>query len=285
MTELPFRKIAVLGTGLVGGSFALAARKLGATVTGFDRPEILQEASRCGAIDHAASDVATAVAEMDLVVIAVPLGAAIDLLSVVAKHAAPGALVTDVCSTKARICEAAQKLFTSGARFLGGHPMAGKEAGGTANASAELFRNAKYALIARENDDDPRIAKFAGLIRAFVAEPVWLDAETHDWAASIVSHLPQLAAIALAGVVQDETDETGLPLSLAGPGLRDLLRLAGSPYDIWRDICHSNPENIRHALDRLITALDHVRNHLTSRELAAEFAAANDLYKNLRGMK
>lgn len=285
MAELPFRKIGILGTGLMGGSFALAVRQRGARVTGYDRPEALAAAARAGAIDHAAAHVADAVRDKDLVVIALPLGVALELMPVVAQQAAPEALVTDVCSTKARICEAAQKLFSRGARFLGGHPMAGKEAGGIANAAADLFHNAKYALIAKESDPDGRITGFAALVREMGAEPVWLDADRHDWAASIVSHLPQLAAIALAGVVRDETDETGLPLALAGNGLRDSLRLAGSPYDLWRDICHSNPHNIRHALDRLMTALDHLRNHLTSRELAEEFAAANDVYKNLRGMK
>ncbi len=285
MAEFPFRRIAILGTGLIGGSFALAARKKGATVTGYDRPDVLAEAARLAAIHHAAADVATAVQEAELVVVALPIGAALDILPIVARHAAPGALLTDVCSTKERICGAAKKLFTRPARFLGGHPMAGREAGGIAHADAELFRGAKYALITQPEDDDPRVQKFVQSLRAMGAEPVWMDAAAHDWAASIVSHLPQLAAVALAGVVRDETDETGLPLALAGAGLRDSLRLAGSPYGVWRDICHSNPENIRRALDRLITALDHLRNNLTTRELAAEFEAANDVYKILRGMK
>ena len=95
----------------------------------------------------------------------------------------------------------------------------------------------------------------------------------------IVSHLPQLVSVALARVVQDETDETGLPLSLAGPGLQDMLRLAGSPYEIWRDIFLTNTDNVSRALDRLAQAIDYLRTHLRARNSKQEFQAANELYK------
>jgi prephenate dehydrogenase len=98
---------------------------------------------------------------------------------------------------------------------------------------------------------------------------------------AIVSHLPQLVSVALARVVGDETDETGLPASLAGHGLQDMLRLAGSSYEIWRDIGLTNAENIRRALDRLAQVIEHLRTRLESRELEEEFAAANELYKTL----
>jgi prephenate dehydrogenase len=277
--------MAVLGTGLIGGSLALAARAMGARVTGWDRPEVLDQARRVGAIDQGAADIASAVGEADVVIIALPIGAALDTMAAVAAHAPETALVTDTCSTKAVVCQAAARHFHRGARFLGGHPLAGRELGGIAHADATLCRGARYALIASELDDDVRVRNFAEFVRHLGAQPVWMDAQTHDWAAAVASHLPQLAAVALAGVLHDETDESGLPLALAGPGVGDALRLAGSPYDVWRDICHTNARNIRHSLDRLITALDHLRNHLSSRELQKEFAAANEIYKTLRGMK
>ena len=129
--------------------------------------------------------------------------------------------------------------------------MAGREHSGAENADPELFQGASYALIGNGEDTDARVKAFESVVRAIGARPEWVDAETHDWAVGIVSHLPQLLAIALARTVQDETDETGLPLSLAGPGLQDVLRLAGSPYGMWRDIVHTNTENISRALDRL----------------------------------
>jgi prephenate dehydrogenase len=183
------------------------------------------------------------------------------------------------------ICREAQKHFRGGARFLGGHPMAGKEHSGIEHADADLFRGSRYALIASENDPDPRVEHFAALLKHIGAEPVWCDADTHDWAVGIVSHLPQLASIALAHVVADETDETGLPVTLAGSGLADMLRLAGSPYDIWRDTCLTNRENIAHALDRLAQAIDYLRTHLTTKDLEHEFKTANEIYRALRGQK
>ncbi len=226
-----YTRVAILGTGLIGGSFGLALRREfpEAHVVGFDRPDVLARATAHGAIGEDASDIASAVRGADLVYIAMPIGATIDALPKIAENADANALITDTGSTKALICQQAQKYFCGGARFLGGHPMAGKENSGIEHADADLFRGTRYALIASEGDLDPRVQKFAALLQRIGAEPVWCDAETHDWAVGIVSHLPQLTSIALAHVVADETDETGLPLTLAGPGLADMLRLAGSP--------------------------------------------------------
>ena len=283
-SAVPFSRVAILGTGLIGGSFALALRKHfpDISIVGFDRAEILQEALARGAVRETARDLAAAVRGADLVYVALPIGATIEALPAIAAAAKDGALVTDTGSTKAMICRAAKTAFAGGARFLGGHPMAGKETSGIARADAELFSGARYALMGLENDPDPRMDGFAALVRELGAEPVWTDAETHDWAVGIVSHLPQFLAVALARVVQDETDETGLPLSLSGPGLQDMLRLAGSPYSVWRDVAHTNTENIARALDRLEQAVEYLRTRLTSKELEQEFLVANELYKQLK---
>ena len=283
-TRAEYSRVAILGTGLIGGSFALALRREfpAARVAGFDRADVMARALACGAISEAASDIASAVRGADLVYIALPIGATIDALPKIAEAADANALVTDTGSTKTLICQQAQKYFRGGARFLGGHPMAGRENSGIEHADADLFRGTRYALIASEGDPDHRVQQFATLLRRIGAEPVWCDAETHDWAVSIVSHLPQLASVALAHVVADETDETGLPLTLAGPGLVDMLRLAGSPYDIWRDTCLTNRENIAHALDRLAQAIEYLRTRLASKDLEQEFKTANEIYDALR---
>jgi prephenate dehydrogenase len=282
-----FRRVAVVGTGLIGGSFALAlARKFPAiTRVGFDRKEVLARAAARGAIQESATDLSAAVRNADLVYIALPIGVAIESLPAIAAAARPDALVTDACSTKTAICRSAREHFRSGARFLGGHPIAGKEKGGVESASADLFHCSRYALIAQEADPDSRVQQFAALLRALGAEPDWGDAETHDWAVGIVSHLPQLLSVALARVAQDETDETRLPLTLAGQGLQDMLRLAGSPYSMWRDICLTNSGNISRALDRLTQAVDYLRTHLKSKELEQEFRAANEVYRLLHKSK
>ncbi len=281
--SIAFHRVAIIGTGLIGGSFALALRKHfpEIKITGYDRPATLERALSAGAISHGASDIAGAVRDADLIYIALPIGATIESLAGIATVASNHALVTDAASTKETICRAAAQQFTNGARFLGGHPMAGKETSSIEHASAELFRSSRYALIAAENDSDPRVHAFAALVRQLGAEPVWCDAETHDWAVGAVSHLPQMLAIALARVLRDETDETGMPLALAGSGLRDMLRIAGSPYGLWRDVALTNTENITRSLDRMTQAIEYLRTRLTSKELGDEFAAANELYKLL----
>ncbi|HJY85325.1 MAG TPA: prephenate dehydrogenase [Candidatus Acidoferrales bacterium] len=284
-SEEQFRRVAILGTGLIGGSFGLAARRAleGARIVGWDHKHVLREAEACGAIHEGVPGLERALAGADLVYVALPIGVALALVPEIARHAEPHALVTDACSTKRALCRAAANYFvTSSARFLGGHPMAGKELTGVARSEAELFRGAKYILIGEaEARGDPRVARFVALVELLGARPVWLDAETHDWAVAIISHLPQLVSVALARVVGEETDETGLPASLAGRGLRDTLRLAGSSYEMWRDIGLTNAENIQRALDRLAQAIEHVRTRLESRELEEEFAVANELYKTL----
>ena len=282
---VPFRRIAVIGTGLIGGSFALAVRKYfpEIQIRGWDRDAaVVDRAAVRGAIHGAFGDIPAAVTDADLVYIALPVSAITKVLAPIAASAPAHALVTDAGSTKVLIARAAKECFKDDSRFLGGHPMAGKETSGIDHADAELFRGAPYALIANETTAPAAVRDFARLITAIGAQPVWCDAETHDWSVSVVSHLPQLLAIALAQVVNDETDETGLPASLAGSGLRDTVRLAGSPHTVWRDICLTNSENISRALDRMSQAIDYLRANLKNRELEDEFASANALYKILR---
>jgi prephenate dehydrogenase len=281
---IPFRHITVVGVGLIGGSFALALREKfpGVEITGYDKPDVLERARAARVVSRAETDLAAGIRDADLIYVALPIGATIDALGTIAAAAKADALVTDAASTKTAVCQAASRHFTHGAKFLGGHPMAGKESSGVEHASADLFRDTRYALIGNESEQDSRVRAFIEAIRAIGAEPVWCDADTHDWAVGIVSHLPQMLAVALASVVRDETDETEMPLTLAGPGLKDALRLAGSPYTMWRDVALTNRENIARALDRMTQAIEHLRTRLGSKDLGEEFSAANELYKFLQ---
>jgi len=295
----PFSRVAVIGTGLIGGSFALAVRKAfpEIRIMGWDKPSVLERALELGVVDEAKPELAEALAGAELVYIALPVGLAIERLPDIARHVAHHSLATDACSTKRTICAAAEKCFSDDKAFLGGHPMAGSEVSGIDGADASLFQGAKYALVGAEDDSisgeqmdrteqtDTRIASFLRLIEAIGASPIWIDAVTHDRAAAFVSHLPQLVSVALAGVTREATDQTGLPLTLAGRGLRDALRLAGSPYSVWRDIVLTNTDNLDVALDRLSQAIEHLRAHLRQRELEEEFAAANDVYKLLHNLR
>ncbi len=303
-------RVTILGTGLIGGSFALALRKhtQGMRISGWDRPEIAQEARARGAVHESfTGDLAPALRNADLIYIALPIAATLDLLPEIARHAPLHALITDACSTKLRITQAASELFPgdSGPLFLGGHPMAGRELSGLAHADADLFRNTTYALVRESSDSavvaglqtrasspakeptsshDPRVSAFLKILEKIGAQPLWLGAQQHDYAVGLVSHLPQLAAVALASFLYDRLDENGLPITLAGPGLRDSLRLAGSPYSTWRDIVLTNREVLSAALDLFARRLDDLRERLASRELEADFDAANELYKLLRSL-
>jgi prephenate dehydrogenase len=283
-------RVTILGTGLIGGSFALALRKSTTDmhISGWDRPDVAREAKTRGALDEAFSgDLAPALHNADLIYIALPIAATIDLLPEIARHSPSHALVTDACSTKVRITQAAGELFPAekGPLFLGGHPMAGRELPGIAHADANLFRENTYALIGASSlRDDPRISAFVKILEKIGARPLWLGAQQHDYAVGLASHLPQLAAVALAGFLYDRLDENGLPITLAGPGLRDSLRLAGSPYSTWRDIVLTNQEVLSAALDLFARRLDDLREKLASRELEADFDAANELYKLLRSL-
>ncbi len=308
------QRVTILGTGLIGGSFALALKKYATDlqITGWDRKETAQAAQTVGAIDHAHhGELPDAIRAADLVYIALPIGVTLNLLPEIAKHAAPHALITDACSTKVRIVTAAAELFpaSSSQLFLGGHPMAGREVSGIANADADLFHGQTYALITipaasvgaglqtglltgtteadsslAQPNRDPRITAFLKLLEKIGARPLWLGAQQHDYAVGLSSHLPQLTAVALASFLYDRLDENGLPITLAGPGLRDSLRLAGSPYGTWRDIILTNREILSAELDLFARRLDDLRDRLNSRELEADFDAANELYKLLRGL-
>ncbi len=315
------QRISILGTGLIGGSFALALRKYATDlhITGWDRPDVARTAQETKAFDEMLTgDLTPALRSADLIYVALPIGATIDLLPELARHAPRKALITDACSTKLRISQGAQELFASadGPLFLPGHPMAGREHAGIAHADADLFQNAPYALIADlpgESADlalhesgrsasefqidlnaqpergevlrkDARVDAFLKLLKKIGARPLWLGARQHDYAVGLASHLPQLVAVALASFLYDRLDENGLPITVAGPGLRDTLRLAGSPYSTWRDIVLTNREVLSASLDLLARRIDDLRERLATRELEADFDAANELYRLLRSL-
>jgi prephenate dehydrogenase len=303
MSSHLIRRVTVLGAGLIGGSLALAVRKnlTDIYLAGWDRPEVVREKAARAAFDETFSgDLGPALAQADLVFIALPIGATLDLLPEIARHAEQHALVTDACSTKQRIMEEAAQHFvlsadangssvSAGPLFLGGHPMAGKELSGIAAADAELFRDHTYALVSAAAAPaaiakEPRVSAFSKILEKIGARPLWIGPQQHDYAVGLASHLPQLTAVALASFLYDRLDENGLPITLAGPGLRDSLRLAGSSYTLWRDIVLTNKELLSASLDLYARKLDDLREKLASRDLEADFDAANELYKLLRGL-
>jgi len=134
-------------------------------------------------------------------------------------------------------------------------------------------------------ESDARVAAFLKILEKIGARPLWIGAQQHDYAVGLASHLPQLAAVALASFLYDRLDENGLPITLAGPGLRDSLRLAGSSYTLWRDIVLTNQEILAASLELFARHIDELRERLASRDLEADFDAANELYRLLKGIQ
>jgi len=286
-SEPLFRHVAIVGLGLLGGSWGLALKKAGfpGRIVGYARrPETRAQALGVGAVDEAVADLAEALPKADLVILATPVAVILDQLPRLQPHVSPQALITDVGSTKRRICERAAELYAQRPLFLGGHPMAGKERSGLENADARLFENARYVLtpVRAEHLDDDRVQAFRALVVAIGARPAVSDPAAHDLSVAYLSHLPQLLSSGLASLMEEKRTAEDVSLELAASGFRDVTRLADSPYSIWRDICLTNTENIQTALDALIQKLEFLRVHLGDRELEREFLAAHRLRDRLR---
>jgi prephenate dehydrogenase len=288
-STLSFNRITIIGLGLIGGSWGLALKKRGVAArrVGCDRPKVLKEALALGAIDEGEQDLDRAVRDADLVILATPVGAILDLLPQLKDKIAPRALVTDVGSTKRLICHRAREIFGDEPLFLGGHPLAGKERSGLENAESTLLENVCYALTPHSPDDlrDERVKAFSKLLETLGARPFVTDASTHDRAVAFLSHLPQLVSSGLASMIAEQGAEDFLPLELAASGFRDVTRLAESPYAVWRDICLTNVENIQSALESLIEKLETMKLHLSDRELEQDFKQALKLRERLREEK
>lgn len=237
------RRVAVLGTGLIGASIGLGLRTAGHRVVGWDpNASALEEAAGRGALDTAASSGDRAVAGADVVVLAGPLDAVVGSV----RSLDTDALVTDVAGVKAPVVEAAAHLD----RFVGGHPMAGRERGGPGAASGSLFRGAGWVLATdRAAEDD--LGAVEGLVRDLGARPIRMTADEHDRAVAVVSHLPQVLA---ATLLEMAGDRPGV-LDLAAGSFRDLTRVASSDPGMWAPVLAANREVLGDVIESLAARL------------------------------
>ncbi|MGZ6899117.1 MAG: prephenate dehydrogenase/arogenate dehydrogenase family protein [Acidimicrobiia bacterium] len=251
--------VALLGTGLIGGSIGLALRQAGEVVVGYDvEPERLARAAEIGAIDARAGSVADAVAGADVTVVAVPVGRIAGLVVEALRAGAPA--VTDVGSVKAAVVDAVVAACPErAAHFVGGHPMAGSEQEGLDGADADLFAGATWVLTPTPDTDLDAHAAVRAMASRLGAEVVELPPAQHDALVAVVSHVPQLAATTLMNVAAAGADEHHLLLRLAAGGFRDMTRIAAGHPGIWPDICVANRDAILAALDAYRSSLDEVR--------------------------
>lgn len=280
---MSIRQITIIGTGLIGGSFGLALKANGfrGKIVGCDRRDVLAQARVKRAIDIGVTDPGEACKGAGVVLLAVPVGGIISLLTTLAPHLPPDTLVTDVGSTKAEVLLAAQKSLrnTAARRFLGGHPMAGKENSGIEFADAKLFEGAVWFLTPERNQNLrlKRIAELQGLIKKVGARVAVLDATEHDELCAWISHVPQMISTALASTLVQEYGPNAPLLESGGRALREMTRIAASPYSMWRDIAITNKQSIGDALLKLEQKLAHIRENLGTRELEKEFKQAHRL--------
>ena len=282
---MPIRQITIIGTGLIGGSFALALRKkkFVGRIVGCDREPALKRAKTGGVIDDGFVKPAEAVRGSQLVMLATPVLAIVDLIGRLGPILPADTLLTDVGSTKTAVTEQALSVFgkNAGKRFLGGHPMAGKESSGVEFADANLFQNAVWFLtpLPGQNLRKGLLAEFAGWIDQIGARVAMLPPDEHDRLCAWISQVPQMISTALAAALVEEFGEEAPLLSAGGRALREMTRIAASPYSMWRDIAISNKKNLEDALLKVEQRLAHIRENLATRQLAEEFELAHGLKK------
>jgi prephenate dehydrogenase len=242
--------VAIVGLGLVGGSLARALTAAGYRVTGIDWPLVVRRALRSRAIAAGATRTEKG-ASADVVVLAAPPATNLRLLRRLAKVARPGLVITDVSSVKGEIVREAARLGLDG--FVGGHPMAGTEKRGFSASSAGLFRGAAWWIVPGRSARATRLVR--ALVRATGARAVTTDAATHDRAMAFLSHVPQVVSWTLVESVRGDA-VARRHLRRAGPGFRDMTRLARSPRPLWKDILEANRVEVRRALAALVRRLE-----------------------------
>ena len=273
-------KLAVIGVGLIGGSFALALKKAGAAshVVGVGRSERnLKLARERGIIDAIATDPAAAARDADLVLVAAPVAQFPAVFSSLKNTAA---VITDAGSTKRDVIAAARKALGAGvARFVPAHPIAGAEKSGAAAASPELFRDRRVVLTPLEENSSQAIEKVTSAWQACGARVSRMPAEEHDAVLATVSHLPHLLAFALVHEVAGRKNSEQL-FSFAAGGFRDFTRIASSHPEMWRDICAANKDQLLLELKKFTGKLEEVKRLLEDpaslEKLFAEAREARD---------
>src|SRR5260221_3197331 len=276
-----FNRVAILGLGLIGGSIGLALHKakVAQQVVGYDLGKgVMNQARKVGAIDQPYSALADAVRGSELIILATPVGAMKALLQDIASAVLPGAVVTDVASTKVQVITWAEEFLPSTVAFVGGHPMTGKELSGVEAADASLFQNRIYCLTPTARTNPNAITKVSTLIEALGARVRFLEPAEHDGQVAGVSHLPFLASIALMNTVAESSTWGDAALLSAG-GFRDATRLAGGNPEMYRDICLTNAEALTRWLNEYIMDLSTLRDRIAEhdRSLDETFAKAQQM--------
>jgi len=253
-----FRKITIVGVGLLGGSLGLAARKrrLASEIAGYARRQkTIAECEKIGALDYATTDLLAAVSGADLVILCTPLAQMRTLAEQFLPALKRGAIVTDVGSVKAEVVRELELLTAKiGAHFVGSHPMAGGEKMGVLAAKADLYANAVCVVTPTKKSNAGAVRKVEQFWKSLGARTLRLDAAKHDLLVSRTSHLPHVAAAALASLILDPKHPKS-QTSLCATGFRDTTRIASGSPEMWRDIALANRKNVSRSVDAFVAEL------------------------------
>ena len=276
-------RVFIIGTGLIGASTGLALRAAGfaGRIDGWDMSSLeMAAAVQMGAIDGRAASPENALelARLaDVIVLAVPVLAIKDWMQQLASVVRTGQLVTDVGSTKVEIVELAGQLFAEKekARFLPGHPMAGKESGGALLAESGLFDGAIWLFTPTTSEMTAMEKEWRGWVGCFGSRTLDMEPARHDELCAWVSHLPQMLSTALSALLEERFGNAPEIAAIGGRALKETTRLGASPYSMWRDVALTNTGPVADTLLALEQRLQHVRENLRTPELRDEFALAN----------
>ena len=261
-----FQNVVIVGTGLIGGSLGLALKKkgFGGKIIGVDTPYVLEKAKKRHALDEVFSkdDLSQALAEADLIFLCTPIRVTLQLLQEIGEHVKSGVLITDAGSIKRQVIETANIHLPSDCNFIGGHPMAGAEIRGIDGADPFLFENATWVLTPSRPVDEQKRKAFGELLELIGAKVLLLQPRLHDEIAAAVSHLPQMAAIALMNMVAGKNEESPHFIKMAAGGFRDMTRVASSPFGMWEAICTTNADMISRFIDSYIEELQKLKSAL-----------------------
>jgi len=259
VSEPLFKRVSIVGVGLLGGSLGMAAldRHLCEEVIGIGRNQTgLQEATRQGAISRGTTDLEEGVAEADLIVLCTPVRHIAGVLEQVVAAAPAGAIITDVGSTKASIVERGNQVTRdTGKFFVGSHPMAGSEKSGVRHARPQMFQDSTCFVTRTSETDLTAFARVCQLWHAVGSRIVISRPDRHDRLTAIISHLPHLAAVALVRAVESFNEDKNLIRGIIGNGFRDTTRIAAGNSEMWEDICIDNQAEISTARTGLERAL------------------------------
>lgn len=260
-------KLVIIGVGLIGGSFALALRNAGLVkhIVGIGRSQQnLHYALAHGIIDEIAIDLATALHNADMVLLAMPVGQTAHVMAQIATHLQANTIITDAGSTKQEIIAAARHLLPMQNRhhFVPGHPIAGTEESGAHAAQATLYASKHVILTPLPETSTDAIEKVCQLWQACGAQVSIMSADEHDQVLAATSHLPHILAFTMMNHLRHNSSDLAHLLHFAGSGLRDFTRIASSSPEMWRDICLTNREILLQQIDKYLYELKLLRESL-----------------------